>query len=202
MKRKLIVCIAVGMAVLATPALASASVTITLTDGNTYSPASPPPLDFGDGGFDWEWGPGGVGNVEKHNVVQDAALFDSGEPTTRDPDGFSVTASAGSYPYYCVIHRFGMVGEVSVRPVTASARASEGVRVAWADATTTTGSSYDVRYKAGKKWKPWRKKTSKPAGTFGNNGKPVKLRKKVKLQARSRAGGARSEWSPTLKLER
>ncbi|MGH2989968.1 MAG: cupredoxin domain-containing protein [Solirubrobacterales bacterium] len=181
------------------PASASA-LTITIGDDNQYAPPSAT-QDLGAGSFDWEWGPGGSGTFEEHNVVQDEGLFDSGEPVLNRAGGFTVTASAGSFPYFCEIH-VGMVGEVSVRPVTASARAGDGIRVAWADATTTTGSSYDVRYKAGKKWKPWRKKTSKPAGTFGRNGKPVKLRKKVKLQARSRAGSATSEWSPVLKLER
>ena len=45
---------------LAVPAAASASVPITLLDNNTYSPPSAA-LDLGDGSFDWQWGPGGVG---------------------------------------------------------------------------------------------------------------------------------------------
>ena len=58
-------------------------------------------LDLGDGSFDWEWAPGGAGTVEPHNVVQDDGLFSSGEPVGADPDGCSVTASAGGYPYFC-----------------------------------------------------------------------------------------------------
>jgi plastocyanin len=127
-------------------------------------------------------------------------LFSSGDAVSSDPDGFSVTASAGSYPYFCQLH-FGMEGDVNVGPVAAAALgASGGTRVTWADATTTTGNRYDVRYKAGKKWRPWQNKTSKLSGTFGRSGKPVKLKKRTRLQARSRFGKSRSGWSPTLVL--
>jgi plastocyanin len=200
-KRYVAVCIATALAAaFAAPAPASASVSITIQDDNTFNPRNAT-QDLGAGSFDWEWGPGGVGTIEEHNVVQDDELFSSGEPVLSRPSGFSVTASAGTYPYYCEIH-VGMLGEVSVRPLAADATSGGGVRVTWADASTTTGTRYDVRYRAGKKWKPWKKKTSRVAGTFGRNGKPVKLRKKAKLQARSRAGSARSDWSPTLVLER
>ena len=186
-------------AALAAPAAASASASITLQNDDTFNPRRAT-LDLGDGSFDWEWGPGGIGTVERHNVVQDLELFDSGEPVRSDPDGFSVTASAGSYSYFCEIH-VGMVGEVRVRPVTVASRASGGVRVGWASQDTTTGTRYDVRYKAKRKWRSWKKRTSKVGGKFGRNGKPVKLKRKVKLQARSRAGKRRSDWSPTLVLE-
>jgi plastocyanin len=185
--------------VLTAPAVSHAQTTITLENTNTFNPPSRT-LDLGGGSFDWEWGPGGVGTLELHNVVQDDGLFSSGDPVRSDPDGFSVTASAGAYPYVCVIH-FGMEGEVSVRPV-AGAATKKGARVTWADASTTTGNRYDVRYRSGKKWKLWQKKTSKLSATFGRKGKPVKLKKRVKLQARSRAGKSRSDWSPTLVLER
>ncbi len=186
-------------AALAAPAAASASATITLQNDDSFNPRSAT-LDLGDGSFDWEWGPGGIGTLKPHNVVQDVELFDSGEPVRSDPDGFSVTASAGSYPYFCEIH-VGMLGEVGVRPVTVASRAASGARVSWASQDTTTGTRYDVRYKARKKWRWWKKKTPKLGGRFGRNGKPVKLKRKVKLQARSRAGRRRSDWSPTLVLE-
>jgi plastocyanin len=198
MKRYFTLGIAAGLAALAAPAVSHAQTTITLENTNTFNPPSAT-LDLGGGSFDWEWGPGGVGTLELHNVVHDDGLFTSGEPVTSDPDGFSVTASAGAYPYFCVIH-IGMEGEVSVRPVAGDAT-KKGARVTWADASTTTGDRYDVRYKAGKKWKLWQKKTSKLSGTFGRKGKPVKLKKRTKLQARSRAGKSRSDWSPTLVLQ-
>jgi plastocyanin len=198
MKRYWTLCIAAGMAAaLAAPAVSQAQTTITLEDTNTFNPPSAT-LDLGAGSFDWEWGAGGVGTLDLHNVVQDDGLFSSGDAVRNEPDGFSVTASAGAYPYYCVIH-LGMEGDVSVRPVSGTAT-KKGARVTWATDTTTTGNRYDVRYKDGKKWKPWRKKTSKLSATFGRKGKPVKLKKRVKLQARSRAGKSRSDWSPTLVL--
>ncbi|HSJ18735.1 MAG TPA: hypothetical protein VK920_11630 [Solirubrobacterales bacterium] len=202
MKRYSIFCIAAAV-VLGAPAAASGSATITLQDDNRFSPESAA-LDLGDGSFDWQWGPAGAGTLDRHNVVQGNGsakpLFDSGETVREMPGGFSVTASAGTFPYYCEIH-LGMIGEVAVRPVGEAK--GKGVRLSWASADTTTGNRFDVRYKAGKKWKSWKKKIKKTAGTFGRKGKPVKLGKKaVKVQARSRAGKARSDWSPTLKLAR
>jgi plastocyanin len=189
-------------AMLAGPASASA-LPITIGDDNLYAPPSAT-QDLGAGSFDWEWGPGGVGNVEEHNVVQDAALFDSGEPTRRDPDGFSVTASAGSFPYFCEIH-VGMVGEVAVAPVLGPTDAGGGpISLAWASAATTTGDGYDVRYRSGKKWKKWRKDTGKLSGKFGKKRKPVKVKggRKYRFQVRSRSGKRRSGWSPELVVER
>jgi plastocyanin len=206
-KRYLIASIVTGAAILAAPAAASA-VTITVEPApfsNSFAPANST-LDLGGGSFDWEWGAGGVGTEEPHNVVQGDAfaprkpLFDSGEAVTDRPGGFSVTASAGSFPYYCDVH-LGMVGKVAVRPV--GEPKGKAAKLSWASAETTTGNRFDVRYRAGKKWKLWKKKTKKTGGKFGRKGKPVKLgRKAVKVQARSRAGKARSGWSPTLKLAR
>ena len=200
MRRYLSLCMAAGLAAaLAAPGVSYAQTTITLEDTNTFNPPSAT-LDLGAGSFDWEWGPGGVGTVDLHNVVQDDGLFSSGPLVSSDPDGFSVTASAGAYPYFCQLH-FGMEGDVNVRPVAGTAT-KKGARVSWATDLTTTGNRFDVRYKAGKKWELWQKKTSKLSATFGRKGKPVKLKKRVKLQARSVDGKATSEWSPTLVLER
>ena len=214
MKRFLTVGTVAGLlSALAAPALASAgpsSSSALTVDDNFFAPKQAA-LELDEGSFDWRWGPDGLGTANLHNVVQDDGLFDSGEVTTNDPDGFSVTASAGKYPYFCEVHGFrggiGMAGVVSVRPVVVeplSERAARGVRVAWASDETTTGSKFDVRYKAGKKWKLWKKRTSKTSGVFGRKGKPVKLKRKpVKLQARSVGGKKkRSGWSPTLKLTR
>jgi plastocyanin len=198
-------------AALGVPAVASASTTIEIQDTNSYDPASAT-LDLGDGSFDWEWGPDGSGTLEPHNVVQgevfDAsggALFDSGESVTRDPDGFSVTASAGGYPYYCAIH-LGMEGDVNVRPVVGRSDGGQGpIPVMWATPTTTTGDSYDVRFRTGKKWKKWKNDTSKPGGTFGKRKKPVKVKsgRSYRFQVRSRSGKkTRSEWSPELVVDR
>ena len=205
-----IVATAALAAALAVPSVASASTTITVEDSNTYNPASAT-LDLGAGSFDWEWGPGGSGTFDRHNVVQGdafgsgSALFDSGEPVSSDPDGFSVTASAGRYPYYCEIH-VGMEGEVSVRPVLGPSDTGQGpIPVMWATPTTTTGDSYDVRFRTGGKWKKWKSDISKPAGTFGKKKKPVKVKsgRSYRFQVRSRSGKkTRSEWSPELVVVR
>jgi plastocyanin len=204
MRRHLSVWIAACLAAaLAAPASASASVTITLKDDNSFNPRSAT-LDLGAGSFDWRWGPGGAGTIERHNVRQDVGLFDSGEPVSSKPAGFSVTASAGSYPYFCIIH-LGMEGDVNVRPVLDPSDTGRGpIRVAWASATTTTGDSYDVRFRSGKKWEKWKRDTPRVSGVFGKNRKPVKVKggRRYKLQARSRDGEDRSEWSPTLVVER
>ena len=192
-----------GVAVLlAVPAAASASVPITLLDNNTYSPPSAA-LDLGDGSFDWQWGPGGVGTLDPHNVIQDDALFSSGDAQSSRPGGYSVTASAGTYPYFCSVH-FGMEGAVSVRPVLAATDAGQGpIRVSWAAPDTTTGSKYDVRYRSAKKWKPWLESTKKLSGTFGKRKPKVKAGRSYRFAVRSRSGKKhRSGWSPELVVAR
>jgi plastocyanin len=203
MKRHPIAFIAVGLAVAAVPASASAF-TITLTNDNTYSPSSAG-LDLGDGSFDWQWGPGGAGLLDLHNVVSDDSLFTSGNPAASRPDGFSVTASAGTFPYFCVLH-LGMEGVVSVTPVVAPTDTGQGpIRLSWASPDTTTGDSYDVRYRTGKKWKKWKSDTGKPSGVFGKRRKPVKVKigPSYQFRARSRSGKKHhSDWSPALIVER
>lgn len=200
MNRKAILgIVAVLGAALAMPATSSASATITLLDDNTFSPRNAT-LDLGAGSFDWEWGPGGVGTAAIHDVIQQRRLFDSGAAVRERPGGFSVTASAGGYPYYCSIH-LGMTGKVGVRPVAGDRTSGGGVRVSWASSDTTTGNRFDVRYRAQRKWRLWRKSTRKQSGTFGRKGKPVRVKRKgVRLQVRSRARKKRSAWSPTLTL--
>jgi plastocyanin len=203
MKRYLIACIAAGLAVVVVPAAASASVTITLTDDNTYAPSSAG-LELGDGSFDWQWGPGGAGLVDLHNVVSDDELFNSGDPVASRPGGYSVTASAGTYPYFCILH-VGMEGVVSVTPVLGPTDPGSGpIHLSWASPETTTGDGYDVRYRAGKKWKKWKKDTGKLSGVFGKRKKPVKVKggKTYRFQARSRSGKNRSDWSPELVVQR
>jgi plastocyanin len=202
-KRRVGVWMLAAVAVLlAVPASAGASVTITLGDDNRYAPETAA-LDLGDGSFDWQWGPGGAGTVDLHNVIQDDALFSSGDAQSSRPGGYSVTASAGTYPYFCSIH-FGMEGVVSVRPVLAATDAGEGpIRVSWAAPDTMTGSKYDVRYRSGKKWKPWLESTKKLSGTFGKRKPKVKAGRSYRFEVRSRSGKKhRSDWSPQLVVAR
>jgi len=193
------------LAIFALPAIAPASVTITVEPvpgDDVYTPSSAT-LDLGDGSFDWLWGPNGDGAADVHNVLQNDALFASGEPVTSQPP-FSVTASAGSYRYFCVVH-LGMTGDVNVRPTLGASDTGKGpIALSWASASTTTGNKFDVRYSTGGKWKPWLKKSKKLAGKFGKRRKPAKVKKgrTYEFQARSRQGSDRSDWSPPLVVER
>ncbi len=204
MKRRLtigILAVAVA-AVFPTGALASETITIEPTPGaNAYAPASAT-VDLGDT-FTWQWGPDGKGATDSHNVIQNASLFTSGLPVESQPP-YTLTASAGSYHYLCAVH-LGMEGDVAVRPALAGADTGSGpIAVSWATSSTTTGNRFDVRYRTGKKWKTWQKKTQKKAGKFGKKKKPAKVKKgrTYEFQARSRQGKHKSAWSPTLIVTR
>jgi plastocyanin len=198
--------VAAAFAAVLAPASALASVTITVEPApgeDVFSPSSAT-LDLGDGTFDWQWGPNGQGATDQHNVLQQDALFTSGEPVPSRPP-YRLAASAGSYFYYCTIH-VGMNGDVNVRPALTGASAassSDWIDFGWATEATTTGSRYDVRYRTGKKWKTWLKKTKKKSGKFGKRKKPVKVKKgrTYEFQARSRQGSVKSGWSPSLVVE-
>ena len=58
--------------------------------------------------------------------------------------------------------------------------------------------------KMSKKWTKWKRDTARLSGTFGRKRKPVKVKggRRYKFQARSRDGKGRSEWSPTLVVQR
>jgi hypothetical protein len=58
--------------------------------------------------------------------------------------------------------------------------------------------------KKSKKWTKWKRDTARLSGTFGRKRKPVKVKggRRYKFQARSRDGKGRSEWSPTLVVQR
>jgi hypothetical protein len=100
-----------------------------------------------------------------------------------------------------------MDGDVNVRPALRGDASAAGnddwIDFGWADAQTTTGNRYDVRYRTGKKWKTWLKKTKKASGKFGKRKKPVKVNqgRTYEFQARSRQGSSKSGWSPSLVVE-
>jgi hypothetical protein len=133
-------------------------------------------------------------------------LFRSGDITT-DPINYAISASAGSYHYYCELHRDqGMTGVVKVRPVVEVDHLQGEVRVHWADAGTDTGSRFDVRYRVDhRRWKTWKNDTKKFAGKFGRNDHPVNFRPnrhtyKVKVRSEKRRVKKHSDWSPKLIL--
>lgn len=143
-----------------------------------------------------------AGSVAPHNVLQDDQLFSSGAATSKAID-FSVSASAGSFHYVCVIHA-GMEGTVRVKPAIDGSVPGLPFRVTWALRGNTTGSRYDVRYKAGGGgWKTWRKATPAKSAAFGRAGAPVAVKAGVRYAFRARSRntqGGSSGWSPSVRV--
>ncbi len=191
------------LAALALPALAFGAATNIQVKNNFFSPQSPAARNF-QHGASFQWTRATSGNP--HNVRQDAGLFRSGNPTTG-PFNFSISASSGTYHYYCEVHGSptgGMAGVVKVRPVFNTAPTGNPFTVIWADSATNTGKAFDVRYKVGTgAFKTWKNDTSQLMAVFGQNMKPVPviLGKTYQFQVRSEQASNHSKfsgWSPTL----
>jgi plastocyanin len=172
-------------------------------DDNFFAPDNPPARSLQTGpSFRWVSAPS---SDRLHNVRQDFKLFYSGALTT-DPIDFSISASAGSYHYYCELHgstTAGMDGVVKVRPTSSLAPTGAPFTVKWALLGTNTGDRFDVRFRRGTSgtFTPWRTDTSTRSGVFGQNGQPVQVApgRTYQFQARSQLGPSRqSGWSPTL----
>jgi plastocyanin len=198
LKRPLLTVIVVGA--LAYASVASAAATQIQVGDNFFAPRTAPTRKLSAGSsFQWQRPLGG----NPHNVRQDFKLFYSGG-TTSGPINFSVSASAGTYHYYCELHRsFGMDGVVKVRPIFATNPAGAPFTVRWALPGTTTGDQFDVRFRVGTSgaWTLWRNDTSARSGVFGRNGQPVQVRpgRTYQFQARSQKVPTQpSGWSPTL----
>jgi plastocyanin len=198
LKRPFLMVIVVGA--LAYASVASAAPTQIQVGDNFFAPRTPPARNLSAGAsFQWQRALGG----NPHNVRQDFKLFYSGG-TTSGPINFSVSASAGTYHYYCELHRsFGMDGVVKVRPVFAANPAGAPFTVRWALSDTTTGTRFDVRFRVGVAgpWRLWRNDTSGRSGVFGRNGQPVRVvsGRTYQFQARSQKVSTQpSGWSPTL----
>src|SRR5262249_34488860 len=136
------------------------------------------------------------------DVASDNGLFDSGNPTHSG--SFSVSASAGTFPYHCTVHELqGMVGTVAVAPVVSSLK-SKSFKVTWANNGTKTGNKFDVKYKVGSKSKTWLKETTKNSATFGKKKKPIKVKsgQHISIQVRSIQGKKnKSGYSPPLVVD-
>jgi plastocyanin len=191
-------------ALLALPAVAGAAPREISVGDDFFSPKKPAARNF-QAGPSFHWSRGG-GSSNSHNIRQDDKLFRSGDPVSG-PINFTINASAGSFHYYCEIHRFsGMSGVVKVRPRAVPDSVAGEVLVRWADSNTNTGSRFDVRYRVDhRKWKLWKNDTRKLQGRFGHNDRPVNLnlnRHTYKIEARSerRQVSKRSGWSPALTL--
>lgn len=197
--------IAAIVAVLALPALAFGRVPTNIqVKDDFFGPQNPPARSFQHGAsFQWQSAPSAI---RPHNVRQDAGLFRSGNPTIT-PINFSVSASAGSYHYYCEIHGSpagGMAGTVKVRPVFKAAPAGNPFTVIWADSGTNTGKAFDIRYKAGPgAWRIWKNDTKQFQAVFGQSLMPVAVMPGTTYQFQVRSEQATnhtrfSGWSPTL----
>lgn len=204
MKRILITVIAVGA--LAYASVASAAATQIQVDDNFFAPRTPPARNLATGAsFHWQRA---AGSTLPHNVRQNFNLFNSGSPTSG-PINFSVSASAGTYHYYCTLHgdaSGGMDGVVKVRPIFGAAPAGAPFTVTWAlsgTSSTNTGNQFDVRYRVGTSttWKFWKNDSPARSGVFGQNGQPVQVvpGRTYQFQARSQKIPSQpSGWSPTL----
>jgi plastocyanin len=146
-----------------------------------------------------------TGSVASHSVTANNGFFDSGDPTTGAID-LTATFSAGTFHYFCKVHgspdgspTAGMNGLVRVPAATTGAPGGLPFTVTWATPSTTTGTTWDVQYRAGSgPWKAWLSKTGLRKGVFGKNGKPVTLHKgtSFKFRVRSRTPAGASGWSP------
>src|SRR3989442_9526651 len=144
---------------LAVPTLAFGRVATQIqVKDNAFSPQAPALRTFQHGAsFQWQRAGGSFGT---HNVRQDDRLFRSGN-VTAGPINYTISASAGSYHYYCELHGSragGMAGAVKVRPTFNAAPVGNPFTVIWADSAPNTGKAFDVRYRIGTAgtWHIWR----------------------------------------------
>jgi hypothetical protein len=195
--------ISMAAALLAMPVMAGAAPREIEVGDDFFAPQRPPARSF-EPGASFRWSNGG-GTGSRHNVRQDDKLFFSGEPT-RGPLDFSIRASAGTFHYYCDLHRFsGMTGVVKVRPGIIPTSRPGQVLIRWASEDTNTGSRFDVRYRVdNRRWKTWKNDTAKTQGRFGRNDNPVNYTSrhtyKVKVRSERRNVSRRSGFSPPLSL--
>jgi len=190
---------------LAYASVAYAAATQVSVRDNFFSPRTPPVRNLASGAsFHWQRA---TGSFSPHNIRQNFKLFRSGNPTTGAIN-YSVSASAGSYHYYCEVHGSpsgGMDGVVKVRPTFVADPAGAPFTVMWALAGTTTGNKFDVRFRVGTAttWTLWKNDVSTRSGVFGQNGQPVQVMpgKTYHFQARSENDPTKpSGWSPTLNV--
>ena len=113
MKRLMFVVVVVGLAYASVAYGAASQIKV---DDDFFAPRTAPVRNVVAGAsFQWTRAAGSTG---RHNVREDHKLFYSGTATTG-PINFSVSASAGTYHYYCEFHGSatgGMDGVVKVRP--------------------------------------------------------------------------------------
>lgn len=103
-----------GAVVAASSALAGTTTVIAVADDEFTPDSVVIPVTLGP--VSWRWDDA---VVDEHNVRQDSKLFYSGEPTSTTTTQYTISASAGTYHYYCEVHGSrsgGMDGKLRVRP--------------------------------------------------------------------------------------
>lgn len=139
-----------------------------------------------------------------HNVSEENRIFYSGSPTVGD-SSYARAFSAGTFRYFCEIHRSdGMKGTVKVPVTIAPAPSGLPFTVRWASGATNTGTKFDVQYRVGSgSWKTWKNNTSATAAAFGKAGRPLSVKPGLSysFRARSQKGDDESRWSPVKTLE-
>ena len=178
-------------------------------DDDVFAPVAPPVRNLAAGpSFHWKDAPGANAGTTSART-QDAVL--SGAPTAGAID-FSISASAGSYHYYCELHgtpnpgSIGMQGTVKVKPIANANPAGAPFTVTWALPGTNTGTRFDIRFRRGTTgaFTTWRNDTSARSGVFGQAGAPVTVApgQTYQFQARSqKAPSQQSDWSPVADLQ-
>jgi len=177
MRRAVIGAAIAGALVAASSAWAGTTTVIAVSDDKFTPDSVVIPVDLGP--VSWRWDDA---VVDEHNVRQDSKLFYSGEPTSTITTQYTISASAGTYHYYCEEHGSrsgGMDGKLRIRPVFFPAPPKRGESimfgVRWAT-STGTGDQWDVKYKGrgtGGKYVTWLKNTDKLSAVFGESGEPV-----------------------------
>jgi plastocyanin len=220
MKRlTLVLCVGATLPLLqAGPALAPNGHDVNVYDNGFYPGVTRIPVSHGSSEIpvSWTWcesiAPPGCPDFSNdlHNVREDSRLFYSGGVQTDRPTPFERHFSAGTFHYYCEEHGSpagGMAGLVRVDLLHADAPAGRPFTVRWAGHLTQTGSAFDVRFRVDDgRWRNWKTDIKAFKGTFGRDGRPVRVRpgRDYDFQARSQksisAGNRRSGWSPILEV--
>ncbi len=198
---------AVALAIAGNAQGGPAPVNVLVTDegGDSFDPESVSQT-VGGGGLAWNWD---LENSDEHNVVQDRKLFRSGRPKVFD-DEYRIDPSAGTYPYYCVLHGSpggsGMSGEVRISPDLRIQFVDDHYEfvLMWATDSADTGDRFDVDYRKGNgAWKHWKRDTKATTGRFGRNDKPAPAQEGKTYRFRVRSQDKdnpkkHSEWSPNV----
>jgi plastocyanin len=146
---------------------------------------------------------------QPHNVREDGWLFEAPPRPTNGAIDVTFVFSAGTFHYYCETHGGPVPGPGNmdgfIRVPVSLSRTPAGLpfTVRWATAASETGTAYDVQFRVGSgPWRTWKKDATNIRGTFGRDGKPVRVRQGVRysFRARSQDGSNASRWSPVASL--